>query len=68
MKRYQFVIHNPKTEEVKMRNIERRNFDEAVVDARIYARGEWENTGEQWFLVALYDMDYQFDLSRPTRG
>ena len=68
MKRYQFVIHNPKTEEVKMRNIERRNFDEAVVDARIYARGEWEKTGEEWFLVALYDMDYQFDLSRPTRG
>jgi hypothetical protein len=68
MKRFQFVIHNPKTEEVKMRNIERRNFDEAVVDARIYARSEWENTGEQWFLVAVYDMDYQFDLSRPTRG
>ena len=68
MKRYQFVIHNPKTEEVKMRNIERLSFDDAVADARIYARGEWENTGEQWFLVALYDMDYQFDLSRPTRG
>ena len=44
MKRYQFVIHNPKTEEVKMRNIERRNIDEAMVDARIYARGEWEYT------------------------
>ena len=68
MKRFQFVIHNPKTEEVKMRNIERRNIDEAMVDARIYARGEWENTGEQWFLVALYDMDYKLDLSRPTRG
>jgi|TARA_R100000005_G_C4935451_1_gene162436 hypothetical protein len=68
MKRFQFVIHNPKTEEVKMRNIERRNFDEAVVDARIYARGEWEKTGSVWDLVALYDMDYQFDLSRPTRG
>jgi len=68
MKRFQFVIHNPKTEEVKMRNIERRNFDEAVVDARIYARGEWEKTGSVWDSVALYDMDYQFDLSRPTRG
>ena len=68
MKRFQFVIHNPKTEETKMRNIERRNIDEAMVDARIYARGEWESTGEQWFLVALYDMDYKLDLSRPTRG
>ena len=68
MKRFQFVIHNPKTEEVKMRNIERRNIDEAMVDARIYARGEWENTGDQWFVVALYDMDYKLDLSRPTRG
>ena len=51
-----------------MRNIERRNIDEPMVDARIYARGEWESTGEQWFLVALYDMDYKLDLSRPTRG
>ena len=68
MKRYQFVIHNPKTEEAKMRNIERRNIDEAMVDARIYARCEWENTGDQWLVVALYDMDYKFDLSRPTRG
>jgi hypothetical protein len=35
---------------------------------RIYARGEWEYTGDQWFVVALYDMDYKLDLSRPTRG
>ena len=68
MKRFQFVINNPKTEEVKMRNIERRNIDEAMVDARIYARCEWENTGDEWFVVALYDMDYKFDLTRPTRG
>ena len=51
-----------------MRNIERRNIDEAMVDARIYARCEWENTNDEWFVVALYDMDYKFDLSRPTRG
>ena len=68
MKRFQFVIHNPKTEETKIRNIERRNFDEAVVDARIFAKGEWERTGDVWDLVAVYDMYYQLDLTRPTRG
>ena len=68
MKRFQFVIHNPKTEETKIRNIERRTFNDAVVDARIFAKGEWERTGDVWDLVALYDMDYKLDLSRPTRG
>tara|TARA_R100000995_G_scaffold31805_1_gene14224 strand:- start:442 stop:648 length:207 start_codon:yes stop_codon:yes gene_type:complete len=68
MKRFQFIIHNPKTEEVKMRNIERRTFNDAVVDARVYAQCEWENTGDTWDLVAVYDMDYEFDLTRPTRG
>ena len=68
MKRFQFVIHNPKTEETKIRNIERRTFNDAVVDARIFAKGEWERTGDVWDLVAVYDMYYQFDLSRPTRG
>jgi len=68
MKRFQFIIHNPKTEEVKMRNIERRTFNDAVVDARIYTQCEWENTGDTWDLVAIYDMDYEFDLTRPTRG
>ena len=68
MKRFQFVIQNPKTKEVKMRNIERRTFNDAVVDARIFAHYEWENTGDTWNLVALYDMDYEFDLTRPTRG
>ena len=68
MKRYQFVIHNPKTEETKIRNIERRTFNDAVVDARIFAKGEWERTGDVWDLVAVYDMYYQLDLTRPTRG
>ena len=68
MKRFQFVIQNPKTKEVKMRNIERRTFNDAVVDARIYTQCEWENTGDTWDLVAIYDMDYEFDLTRPTRG
>ena len=68
MKRFQFIIHNPKTEEIKMRNIERRTFNDAVVDARIYAHCEWERTGDTWHLVAIYDMEYEFDLTRPTRG
>ena len=51
-----------------MRNIERRTFNDAVVDARIYAKCEWEKTGDAWDLVAVYDMDYEFDLTRPTRG
>lgn len=68
MKRFQFVIHNPKTEETKIRNIERRTFNDAVVDARIFAKGEWERTGDVWDLVAVYDMYYQLDLTRPTRG
>jgi ubiquinone biosynthesis protein Coq4 len=68
MKRFQFVIQNPKTKELKMRNIERRTFNDAVVDARIYTQCEWENTGDTWDLVAIYDMDYEFDLTRPTRG
>ena len=68
MKRFQFVIQNPKTKELKMRNIERRTFNDAVVDARIYTQCEWEKTGDNWDLVAIYDMDYEFDLTRPTRG
>ena len=51
-----------------MRNIERRTFNDAVVDARIYAKCEWEKTGDTWDLVAIYDMEYEFDLTRPTRG
>ena len=51
-----------------MISIERRTFNDAVVDARVYAQCEWENTGDNWDLVAIYDMDYEFDLTRPTRG
>jgi len=68
MKKFQFVIQNPKTKELKMRNIERRTFNDAVADARVYAQCEWEKTGASWDLVAIYDMDYEFDLTRPTRG
>ena len=48
MKRFQFVIQNPKTKEVKMRNIERRTFNDAVVDLIA------ESAKEERFMMAIH--------------
>jgi|TARA_R110000803_G_scaffold117964_1_gene186381 hypothetical protein len=65
MKRFQIVLTDPKTQETKIRNIERYNFPEAASKASFLCRAEWEKTkNDSWIVAAIYDMDYKFDIGK----
>jgi hypothetical protein len=69
MKKFQIIIVNSKTEEMKIRSIIRNTFAAAASEAYVLARLEFERSGGQtWKIVAIYDMEHEFDLTRPTRG
>jgi hypothetical protein len=69
MKKFQIILVNSKTEEMKIRNVVRNNFAAAASEAYVLARVEFERSGgETWKIVAIYDMEHKFDLTRPTRG
>jgi hypothetical protein len=65
MKRFQIVLTEPKTQETKIRNIERHNFPEAASKAYLLCKAEWEKTkNNSWIVAAIYDMDYKFDIGK----
>tara|TARA_R110000824_G_scaffold369450_1_gene558947 strand:+ start:2032 stop:2235 length:204 start_codon:yes stop_codon:yes gene_type:complete len=64
MKKFQIILINFKTEEVKMRNVVHSNFAAAASKAYILAKTEFERTQCPWDIAAIYDMDYNFDAAK----
>ena len=69
MKKFQIILANPKTEEIKIRNVVYKNFASAVSEAYVLSHDETKmSSGDAWNIIAIYDMEYKFDLTRPTGG
>ena len=64
MKKFQVILINLKTEEIKIRNVVRNNFAAAASKAYILAKAEFERTRCPWKIAAIYDMDYKFDATK----
>lgn len=63
MRNYQIVFNCPKTKETKIINKGHYSFARATSFSYVEVRRLGEQTGEEWLVAAIYDIDFKFKVS-----